>query len=120
MSSLSAPQAPKKRRSYSKAFKARIVTASQQPGASVSRVALDHGLNANLVRRWIKIAEDRPSTTSAFVPVPLSAPQPSPVYSLPARDSIRIQIPRATGTVTVEWPADHAGPCLALLRELLA
>lgn len=120
MSSLSAPQAPKKRRSYSKAFKARIVTACQQPGASVSRVALDHGLNANLVRRWIKVAEDRPSTTSSFVPVPLAAPKPLSVYSESARDSIRIQIPQAAGTVIIEWPADHVAPCLALLRELLA
>jgi len=120
MSSLSTPQAPKKRRSYSKAFKARIVTACQQPGASVSRFALDHGLNANLVRRWIKVAEQRPGAISAFVPIPLSAPQPSPVYSPPARDSIRFQIPHAAGTLIIEWPADHAAPCLALLREMLA
>jgi hypothetical protein len=120
MSNLSAPQTPKKRRSYSKAFKARIVTACHQSGASVSRIALVHGLNANLIRRWIKIAENRPGTTSSFVPVSISAPQPLSVYSEPAGDSIRIQIPRATGTVTVEWLADHTAPCLALLRELLA
>jgi transposase len=120
MSSLSAPQAPRKRRRYTKAFKARIINACQQPGASVSRVALDHGLNANLVRRWIKVAEDRPSTTSAFVPVPLSAPHSAPVYSTPARDAVRIQIPRADGAVIIEWPADQATQCLALLRELLA
>jgi transposase len=59
MSSLSVPQAPKKRRRYSKAFMARIVTICQQPSASVSRIALDHGLNANLVRRWIKLDETR-------------------------------------------------------------
>ena len=120
MSSLNAPQAPKKRRRHSQAFKAGIVTACQQPRASVSRIALDHGLNANLVRRWIKVAEDRPSTTSAFIPVPLPAPQPSLVHSLPVRDLIRFQIPHASGTVIIEWPADHATQCLALLRDLLA
>ena len=120
MSSLRIPQAPKKRRRYSKAFKTRIVATCHQSEASVSRVALDHGLNANLVRRWIKLAESRPSKPSSFVPVPLTATHSTPAYSTSARDAVRIQIPRAAGTVIIEWPADHTGQCLALLRELLA
>ncbi|MEJ2691785.1 MAG: transposase [Candidatus Thiodiazotropha sp.] len=48
---LSEPQTPRRRRRYTHAIKERIVAAFHQPGASVSRVALDHGLNANLVRR---------------------------------------------------------------------
>ena len=120
MSSLSTPQVSKKRRRYTKAFKARIVTICQQPGASVSRIALDHDLNANLVRRWIKLAENRPSKTPSFVPVPLTANHPIPTESASARDAVRIRIPRAAGTVIIEWPVDHATQCLALLRELLA
>jgi len=61
------------RRRYEAASKARLVAASLEPGVSVSRLALDNGVNANLLRKWIKQAkeagrEHRPSA-SAFVPV---------------------------------------------------
>ena len=61
------------RRRYDAASKARLVAASLEPGVSVSRLALDNGINANLLRKWIKQAketgrEHQPSA-SAFVPV---------------------------------------------------
>ncbi|KJF70188.1 transposase [Agrobacterium arsenijevicii] len=61
------------RRRYDAASKARLVATSLEPGVSVSRLALDNGINANLLRKWIKQAkeagrEHRPSA-SAFVPV---------------------------------------------------
>ena len=34
-------------------YKAQLITLCQQPGASVAGVALAHGVNANLLRRWI-------------------------------------------------------------------
>jgi transposase len=54
------------------ASEARLVAASLEPAASVSRIALDHGINANLLRKWIKQAREagrkrRPSA-SAFWP----------------------------------------------------
>ncbi|WP_366071753.1 transposase [Cobetia sp. Dlab-2-AX] len=39
-------EVPRKRRRFTAAFKARIVEACQQPGASVAGVALEHSLNA--------------------------------------------------------------------------
>ena len=116
MSTLSVPQPARKRRRFSRDFKARIVAACQQPGVSVSRIALDNGLNANMVRRWIKEAK---RTVPAFVPVALPTPS-EPIESTPAGCHIRIEIPRVSGPVVVEWPADQAHQCLALLRELLA
>lgn len=61
------------RRRYDAASKARLVAASLEPGVSVSRLALDNGINANLLRKWIKQAQEtgrehQPSA-SAFVPV---------------------------------------------------
>lgn len=41
------------RRRYDVASKARVVAASLKPGVSVGRLALDNGVNANLVRKWI-------------------------------------------------------------------
>ncbi|MEP0232255.1 MAG: transposase [Alphaproteobacteria bacterium] len=61
------------RRRYDPASKARLVAACLEPGVSVSRLALDNGINANLLRKWIKAAQEagpeRRSSPSAFVPV---------------------------------------------------
>lgn len=61
------------RRRYDAASKERLVAACLEPGVSVSRLALEHGINANLLRKWIKNAKEAgtlpPSSTSAFIPV---------------------------------------------------
>lgn len=40
------------RRVHDAQFKAAVLAACNEPGASISAVALAHGLNANLVRKW--------------------------------------------------------------------
>ncbi|WP_320203958.1 IS66-like element accessory protein TnpA [Agrobacterium rosae] len=63
-----------RRRRYDPAWKQRLVEACSEPGVSVSRLALQHGVNANLVRKWIKNARHvSVSSTSAFVPVQITA-----------------------------------------------
>ncbi|WP_412549058.1 IS66-like element accessory protein TnpA [Sinorhizobium meliloti] len=60
------------RRRYDAASKERLVAACLEPGVSVSRLALEHGINANLLRKWIKNAKEAgtlPPSTSAFIPV---------------------------------------------------
>ena len=42
----------RRRRQHSAEFKAELVAAALQPGASVSALALAHGLNANLLFAW--------------------------------------------------------------------
>ncbi len=46
--------AGRRRRTHSAEFKARLVQTCRQPGVSSAAVALAHGLNANLLRRWCK------------------------------------------------------------------
>jgi transposase len=119
MSNLSATKPYQRRRRFSREFKAEIVTQGLEPGASVSRISLDNGLNVNMVRRWIKEAQrvgDVPSTSPAFMPVNLPA---AIAQTSDKRSTIRIEIPRAGGPVVIEWPADQANQCVALLRELL-
>ena len=41
------------RRRYDKQAKAALVQACLKSGVSVARVALEHGINANLLRKWI-------------------------------------------------------------------
>lgn len=69
------------RRSYSADFKAELVKASQQPGVSLAGLALRHGLNANLLRRWVREHEregkhlaTQSDTAMPFVAVSLPAP----------------------------------------------
>ena len=66
------------RRRYDLASRDRLVAACLEPGVSVSRLAREHGVNANLVRKWIKKAmEERPlPSVSAFVPVQIAPDMP--------------------------------------------
>lgn len=43
-----------KRRFYSPELKLQVVTACAQPGTSIAAVALQHGINANIVHRWLR------------------------------------------------------------------
>ncbi|MBP2449117.1 IS66-like element accessory protein TnpA [Rhizobium leguminosarum] len=62
------------RRRYDPASRDQLVAACLEPGVSVSRLALEHGVNANLVRKWMKKArEERPlPVVSPFVPVQIA------------------------------------------------
>lgn len=61
------------RRRYDSSSKARLVAECLLPGVSVSRVALDNGINANLLRKWIKEAKgtgpEGGLSPPAFIPV---------------------------------------------------
>ena len=48
----------RRRRQHSAEFKAQVVAACRKPGVSIAAVALEHRLNANLLRRWV-VAEER-------------------------------------------------------------
>ena len=122
MNELSVTKPYQRRRRFSREFKAEIVAQCLKPGASVSRISLDNGLNANMVRRWMSEAQraDKTPATPGFVPVSLPAATSASHQSVSdKRSAIRIEIPRAGGAVVVEWPADQAHQCAALLRDLL-
>ena len=108
------------RRRHDAQFKARVVADCSAPGASVASVALAHGLNANLVHRWLRIAEGRERVGQAvqrveqFIAVPVG---PAAVASAPA--DIRIELKRGHSTVSVTWPCSAAAECAVWLRELL-
>lgn len=46
-------QSKSQRRVHGAEFKAQVLTECLKPGASVAAVALGHGLNVNLVRKWL-------------------------------------------------------------------
>ena len=123
MNDVSVTKPYQRRRRFSGEFKAQIVAQCLAPGASVSRISLDNVLNANMVRRWMSEAQraDKTPAPPAFVPV--NRPAATSVKANQSvsnkRSTIRIEIPRAGSVVVVEWPAEQAHQCAALLRDLL-
>ena len=116
----------RRRRLHSDAFKADAVAACMHPGISMAAVAMSRGINANLLRRWVRLAElqpepqaapSRPATIPA-APMP-SAPFVALQLPAPAAGDIRIELRRGAMTVAVTWPAGSAGECAAWMRELL-
>jgi transposase-like protein len=119
-----------RRRVHSDAFKAGAVAACAQPGMSMAAVAMAHGINANLLRRWVHEAEMKPrgDVVRADVVVGAAAREPKTVFvpvSLPPSappaqvPDIRIELRRGPTTVTVTWPAGAASDCAVWMRELL-
>ena len=108
------------RRNHAPELKSQVVLACQQPGASVAGVALAHGINANLVRRWLRDGAGARgavsvvgATSSAFVEVPM------PRVSSSTTEPIRLELRRGASTVIMQWPASAAAECGAWLREWL-
>ncbi|MBK5397476.1 transposase [Pseudomonas sp. TH39(2020)] len=67
----------RQRTSYSKPFKAKVDEECLQPSVSMASVALRHGINANLVRKWIPAYRDRqPPALPAFVPLHMARHHP--------------------------------------------
>ena len=64
----------RQRSSYPKPFKAQVVQECLQPGATVSSVAISHGINANVIRKWLTLYRDQPVPASLPAFVPLKAP----------------------------------------------
>lgn len=114
----------RRRRHHSAQFKAQVIEACAAPGVSVGAVAVEYGLNASLLRRWLKhsargsaraAAVTKPTGAragSAFVPVTLEATSAN-------GQPIRIEVRRGSTTVNIEWPAQAAGACAGWLREWL-
>ena len=103
----------RERKSYSKSFKAQVVHECQQPGVSVAAIAMSHGINANVVRRWLPIFRDQQAVVlPAFVPVNVA-----PVNSKPkAQASAVIELPFGEQTITVKWPASDPEGCAQFVR----
>jgi len=110
---------PKTRRSYSDEFKAQVLAECEEPGISVAKVAMSHGINDNVVHRWRQLVREgrpvaAPTPRSEFVPVALTTSVPS----LGSHD-IRVEIRRGVTAITVSWPLSAAAECASWLRDWL-
>jgi len=123
---------PRSRRGHSAEFKAQVVAACAEPGATVAAVARAFGLNDNLVHDWRRgrsgagasktIGTSLQESPAEFVALSLpsssSPPAPAPVPVV-APEGIRLEFKRGAIGVSVTWPVSAAADCAAWLREVL-
>jgi transposase len=105
----------KTRRRYGAELKLQILAECAEPGASVARIALSHGINANVVHKWRRQGGSALPALQAPAFVPVALP---PAACAPAQD-IHIELRRGATIVSVTWPSAAAEQCAAWMRELL-
>ena len=118
------------RRRHSAELKTLVLQECAAPGASVAKVAMSHGVNANVVHGWRKLARERdgialpplspttlPAQTAASVPqfLPVSVTQTT---SPPAPVDIQIELRRGATAMKITWPISAAADCAAWMRDL--
>jgi transposase len=111
-------------------LKALVLEQCAAPGASVAKVAMSHGVNANIVHGWRKLARERqraalsppgpttlPAKTTASVPqfLPVSMAQTT---SPPTPVDIQIEVRRGAATIKIAWPVAAAAECATWMRAL--
>lgn len=106
----------RQRRYHPAEFKAQLIALCRQPGASVAGVALEHRVNANLLRRWIRqdsgIANH--AIPQGMVPIRLEAP-----VAVQTDDVLRLEINTGSARVTIHCPASRVDTCARLLGKWL-
>ena len=113
----------RRRRKHSAEFKSQVVAACRPAGVSIAAVAMAHGVNANLARRWVQAAERRDegqlATSETAIARPTFVPLRLPSAESAAPADIRIELRHGSTTIHVSWPGAAAAECAAWMRELL-
>jgi len=110
------------RRDYSPELKARILGECALPGASVAKVAMAHGINANLVHTWRKLVREdtlKPAEVTRFVPIAIEAESAAPPAPPAPPDIVEVELQRGALTVKLRWPASATSELGTWMRELL-
>lgn len=120
----------KPRRRHDDQFKAQVLAACAEPGASVSAVARSFGVNDNLVHQWRRgrgykpnaaataqaSGQAQPQFVALALPAPSEAAAPMPDA---APQVICMELKRGALAVSVTWPIAASGESAAWLREVL-
>ena len=102
----------RQRSSYPKPFKAQVVQECLQPGATLSGVAIRHGINANVIRKWLPLYRD---------PLPAALPAFVPLRAAPKRHEealATIELPLGEQSLIVKWPTCDPEGCARFIRGL--
>jgi transposase-like protein len=117
------------RRTHSLEFKAQVLAACRQPGASIAAVALAHGINANVAHKWLagigmkrtgqqlSPAAQSPVAPMQFLPVGLSTSCLEPGVSERNQD-VRLDLDLGAMQIKLNCPRSSAPSAAALLHAL--
>ena len=99
----------KGRLNYDAGFKRQLAKASCEPGVSIAGLALEHGLNANMVHKWRReylatLAAQTQPVSAQFLPVTLE-----PVCPAIADQSVPVASIRVAKPASPRPPASTAG-----------
>ncbi len=122
-----ASESRERRQRYGAQLKAQIMAECEAPGASVARVAMAHGINANVVHRWRQWAREGGArrTRASMAPVATTSEGFVPVVVERRADrerrpsDIHIELRRGATALAIRWPVSAAAECAVWLRELL-
>jgi transposase-like protein len=103
------------RRWYTAQFKREVVAQCLRPGASVSRISIEHGLNTNLVRKWVAREQRESGAAVALLPVSIdqASVEPSPAD---AGAAIEIRVGRAVIAIDARAPVAQVEAIVRALR----
>jgi transposase len=105
------------RRVHDALFKRELVSRALQPGASVSAIALEAGINANLLFTWRRahldaIANPAPQTSAVLLPVTVATPvtevAPPAAATMPRSGTGTIEIDIGNARIRLRGPVDEA------------
>ncbi|WP_180127357.1 transposase [Rhodoferax sp. BLA1] len=120
-------------RTYSSQFKAELVAACQIPSASIAAIAGQHGMNANVLHRWLKEHQQsgrhqRIVCSSAAQSLVTSPPEPAFIAvklpatatpELPNTDLIKVELHKGAVSMILTWPASAAADLAQWSRAIL-
>ncbi|WP_223433693.1 IS66-like element accessory protein TnpA [Pseudomonas sp. GL-B-26] len=102
----------RQRSSYPKPFKAQVVQECLQPGATLSSVAISHGINANVIRKWLPLYRDQPpAALPAFVPLRAKPKRQEEALAI-------IELSLGEQSIIVKWPTCDPDGCARFVRGL--
>ena len=115
-----------KRQRRSIAEKRRMVELAMQPGASIARVAREHGVTANMVHYWRKLYREGrlgESKTNSVRLLPVSVSEPTVTAEVEPLTNLAASPSASSGSIYIEFPKIHLrvepGADAALLRVVL-
>ena len=119
-----APHTNRSRRTYAPQFKQEIVAQCLVPGASVSAIALGHGINANVIRKWLPRREPGAAAALAtMLPVTIEPVAPVVTRKAPTQLTLgaaRPAIELSLAGATVRLPAGFDPAELRSIVQILA
>ena len=107
-----------RRRRFDPQAKLELVRACMQPGVSVARMALDHAVNANLLRKWIRDYERERNGAAASKAIEGQAPAFVPVVQIGEVEASVTGVRQRATRMGIAQPRECMSPPSQLVAEL--